>query len=114
MGLNTYCLQYTVITNIGSLISDLFSGNLNLKLTKQETDLHVAISDNGIGRKKSAELKTNNQKKNRSTALRNIKERIQIVNELHDLKINVTIKDFHKDGTGTIVELVVPQNRFKK
>tara|TARA_B100000674_G_scaffold107486_1_gene78965 strand:- start:463 stop:2397 length:1935 start_codon:yes stop_codon:yes gene_type:complete len=90
------------------------SGNLNLKLTKQETDLHVAISDNGIGRKKSAELKTNNQKKNRSTALRNIKERIQIVNELHDLKINVTIKDFHKDGTGTIVELVVPQNRFKK
>ena len=90
------------------------SGNLSLKLTKRENDLHIAISDNGIGRKKSAELKTNNQKKNRSTALRNIKERIQIVNELHGLKINVSIKDFNKDGTGTIVELIVPQNRFKK
>ncbi len=90
------------------------SGNLSLKLTKQETNLHVAISDNGIGRKKSAELKTNNQKKNRSTALRNIKERIQIVNELHGLKINVSITDFNKDGTGTLVELIVPQNRFKK
>lgn len=90
------------------------SGNLNLKLTKKETDLHVAISDNGIGRKKSAELKTNNQKKNRSTALRNIKERIQIVNELHGLKIDVSIKDYNKDGTGTLVELLVPQNRFKK
>ena len=90
------------------------SGNLSLKLTKRETDLHIAISDNGIGRKKSAELKTNNQKKNRSTALRNIKERIQIVNELHGLKINVSIKDFNKDGTGTLVELIVPQNRFKK
>ena len=88
------------------------SGNLSLKITKRETDLHIAISDNGIGRKKSAELKTNNQKKNRSTALRNIKERIQIVNELHGLKINVSIKDFNKDGTGTIVELIVPQNRF--
>ncbi len=90
------------------------SGNLSLKLTKRENDLNIAISDNGIGRKKSAELKTNNQKKNRSTALRNIKERIQIVNELHGLKINVSIKDFNKDGTGTIVELIVPQNRFKK
>ena len=90
------------------------SGNLNLNLTKRENDLHIAISDNGIGRKKSAELKTNNQKKNRSTALRNIKERIQIVNELHGLKINVSIKDFNKDGTGTLVELIVPQNRFKK
>lgn len=88
------------------------SGNLSLKITKRETDLHIAISDNGIGRKKSAELKTNNQKKNRSTALRNIKERIQIVNELHGLKINVSIIDFNKDGTGTIVELIVPQNRF--
>ena len=90
------------------------SGNLSLKLTKRENDLNIAISDNGIGRKKSAELKTNNQKKNRSTALRNIKERIQIVNELHGLKIKVSIKDFNKDGTGTIVELIVPQNRFKK
>ena len=88
------------------------SGNLSLKITMRETDLHIAISDNGIGRKKSAELKTNNQKKNRSTALRNIKERIQIVNELHGLKINVSIKDFNKDGTGTVVELIVPQNRF--
>lgn len=90
------------------------SGNLTLQLTKKEKNLHVTISDNGIGRKKSAELKTSNQKKNRSTALRNIKERIYIVNELHGLKIDVSINDFNQDGTGTIVELLVPQNGFKK
>ena len=90
------------------------AGNLTLQFAKKETNLHVTISDNGIGRKKSAELKTSNQKKNRSTALRNIKERIQIVNELHGLKINVSINDFNQDGTGTIVELIVPQNAFKK
>ncbi len=90
------------------------SGNLTLQLTKKEKKLHVTISDNGIGRKKSAELKTSNQKKNRSTALRNIKERIHIVNELHGLKIDVSINDFNQDGTGTIVELLVPQNGFKK
>jgi len=90
------------------------TGNLTLQFVKKETNLHVTISDNGIGRKKSAELKTSNQKKNRSTALRNIKERMQIVNELHGLKINVSINDFNQDGTGTIVELIVPQNGFKK
>jgi hypothetical protein len=64
--------------------------------------------------KKSAELKTANQKKNRSTALRNIKERIYIVNELHGLNINVSVQDSNKDGTGTVVRLTVPQNGINK
>ncbi len=86
------------------------SGNLTLQLAKKEKNLHITITDNGIGRKKSAELKTSNQKRNRSTALRNIKERIHIINELHGLKIGVSINDFKQDGTGTIVELLVPKN----
>ncbi len=90
------------------------TGNLNLKLEKKEKNLLVTISDNGIGRRKSAELKTANQKKNRSTALRNIKERIHIVNELRGLNINVSIQDYNKDGTGTVVQITVPQNGIKK
>ncbi len=90
------------------------TGKLILKLEKKENNLLVTISDNGIGRKKSAELKTANQKKNRSTALRNIKERIYIVNELNNLTINVSIQDYNKDGTGTIVCLTVPQYGIKK
>ena len=90
------------------------TGVLSLKLEKKEKNLLVTISDNGIGRRKSAELKTTNQKKNRSTALRNIKERIYIVNELHGLNINVSVQDYNKDGTGTVVRLTVPQNGINK
>lgn len=87
------------------------SGLLNLQLSAKEDNLIVTISDNGIGRKKSAELKTDNQKKNKSTALKNIHQRIEIFNDLHQLKIEVIIKDLNADGTGTHVELTIPQMR---
>ena len=87
------------------------SGLLNLHLSAKEDNLIVTISDNGIGRKKSAELKTDNQKKNKSTALKNIHQRIAIFNDLHQLKIEVIINDLNADGTGTHVELTIPQMR---
>lgn len=87
------------------------SGLLNLRLSAKKNNLIVTISDNGIGRKKSAELKTDNQKKNKSTALKNIHQRIEIFNDLHQLKIEVIIKDLNEDGTGTYVELTIPQMR---
>ena len=87
------------------------SGLLNLRLSAKKDNLIVTISDNGIGRKKSAELKTDNQKKNKSTALKNIHQRIEIFNDLHQLKIEVIIKDLNEDETGTYVELTIPQMR---
>ena len=38
--------------------------------------IEIIISDNGIGRTKSEELKTTNQKKHRSSGLKNTEERI--------------------------------------
>ena len=87
------------------------SGKLLLELNQKNDNLLVTISDNGIGRKRSEELKTANQKKNKSTALRNIKERIKIVQELHGLAINVAVNDLNKDGSGTLVQLVIPQTK---
>lgn len=89
------------------------SGELKLNLTQINNNLHVTISDNGIGRTKSAALKTANQKKNKSTALRNIKERVRIFKELHGLVIDVEVKDLDQDGAGTVVKLVVPQTKTK-
>jgi sensor histidine kinase YesM len=89
------------------------SGILKLGITKENENLLVSISDNGIGRQKSAELKTANQKKNKSTALRNIKQRIEIVNELNNMNIHVSIRDLNEDGTGTVVQLIVPQQKLK-
>lgn len=65
--------------------------------------LEISISDDGIGRKKSAELKTQHQKKQRSKGMGNIRQRVAILNEMHKNKVAVDISDLNKDGSGTKV-----------
>lgn len=89
------------------------SGNLKLDLAKNDQNLIITIEDNGIGRKRSAELKTHNQKKNKSTALRNIKQRINIINDLNGIHVDVSTYDLNQDGTGTVVKLIIPQQKLK-
>ncbi|MDT0621039.1 tetratricopeptide repeat-containing sensor histidine kinase [Croceitalea vernalis] len=67
--------------------------------------LQIEIKDNGIGRKKSAELKTQNQKKQRSKGMGNIKKRIAILNDMYQNKVEVGISDLYEDKTGTKVVL---------
>lgn len=67
--------------------------------------LQIEILDNGIGRKKSAELKTQNQKKQRSKGMGNIKKRIAILNDMYENKVEVSISDLYNDKTGTKVLL---------
>jgi hypothetical protein len=85
-------------------------GNLSLSFKLNADKLIITLIDDGIGRTKSAEIKTSNQLKNKSTALKNINERITIFNELHHIKIEVSITDVEIDGSGTRVELSIPQN----
>ena len=73
-----------------------------------EGDFKVVISDNGIGRKASKALKTENQKKHNSKGLANIKKRIAILNKLYNYNISTTISDLNQDSSGTVVTL-----RFK-
>lgn len=70
-----------------------------------ENLLQIKILDNGIGRKKSAELKTRNQKKQRSKGMGNIKKRIAILNDMYQNKVEVSISDLYEDQTGTKVVL---------
>ncbi|MEM7484135.1 MAG: histidine kinase [Bacteroidota bacterium] len=67
--------------------------------------LEITITDNGIGRKKSAALKTSNQKKQKSKGMGNIKKRIQILNDMYKNKVDVSISDLLEDETGTKVSL---------
>ena len=67
--------------------------------------LEISIADNGIGRKKSAELKTQNQKKQKSKGMGNIKKRIQILNDMYKNKVDVSITNLNEDQTGTKVIL---------
>lgn len=70
---------------------------------KSKNEVEISISDDGIGRKKSASLKTQNQKTQKSKGMGNIKERVAILNDMYDDKVDVTISDLNNDGTGTKV-----------
>jgi sensor histidine kinase YesM len=69
--------------------------------------LIVTIIDNGIGRKKSAELKTENQRKHNSTGLKNIKERLGILNKVYKTRYDVVVND-GPGGEGTEVQIKLP------
>ncbi len=75
-----------------------------------EESVQITISDNGIGRKKSAELKTKNQKKQKSKGMGNIKKRIAILNEMYKNKVDVAINDLSEDKTGTKVVLLLKRD----
>ena len=75
---------------------------IELKQKDKET-LEITITDDGIGRKKSAALKTMNQKKQKSKGMGNIKKRVAILNDMYKDKIDVRISDLNVDGTGTKV-----------
>ncbi|MBN2746457.1 MAG: histidine kinase, partial [Bacteroidales bacterium] len=83
-------------------------GKLSVKMEKAEKSLRVIIEDNGIGRAKSASLKTKNQLEHKSKGLTNTSGRLKILSRLYGKEIHVEITDLHPDGTGTRVELVLP------
>ncbi len=79
-------------------------GSLNVNLEYLDTNsIRIIIEDDGIGRKKSAKLKTQNQKKQKSKAMGNIRKRIAILNDMYKDKVDVHISDLSDDGKGTRV-----------
>ena len=82
-------------------------GTLLLHISSENGFLVVEITDDGIGRKKSAELKTDNQRKHNSTGLKNIQERLQIINKVYKTNYRVTIDDLANER-GTRVRIYLP------
>lgn len=74
-------------------------GKLLLHFYRQNRHLVAEITDDGIGRQRSAELKTENQKKHNSTGLKNIEERLAIINKVYQLDYRVHIEDRKNNGT---------------
>lgn len=85
-------------------------GILNVRIFTENNLLYCTVKDNGIGRKKSAELKTNHQKTYQSTGIKNTKERIDLLNKMHGTRLSVSILDLEENGNaaGTLVKISVP------
>jgi len=86
-------------------------GKLEIHIRQKDYEtVEISISDDGIGRKKSKELKTDNQIKQKSKGMNNIKKRIAILNEMYTDKVDVFIDDLHSDTSGTKVVLTLKKD----
>ncbi len=87
-------------------------GVLSIRFQKVTSDsIEITILDNGIGRKKSKELKTQNQKLQKSRGMGNIKKRIAILNKMYKDKVDVFISDLENDEEGTQVKLMLKKDK---
>ena len=87
-------------------------GTLDISITKKSQDeIVITIADNGIGREKSKALKTENQLKQNSKGMGNIKKRVAILNEMYKDKVDVFIGDYQQEGdTGTKVVVTLKRD----
>jgi ligand-binding sensor domain-containing protein len=87
-------------------------GTLSIDLEMQDEVLKCTIMDNGIGRKKSQEMKLKNGSTlHKSVGMSNIRERLDIINRVNNINMDVKILDLTDDKgepAGTCVELTIP------
>jgi sensor histidine kinase YesM len=87
-------------------------GKLTISLNSKNNFLICTITDNGIGREKSSEIKrTMPVSKHKSLGMKITEDRLRILNEVNNsqLSVNITdLKDEKGNALGTKVELFVP------
>ncbi len=84
-------------------------GHLTVDVKQTNEMLTWTITDNGIGRKASAEMKTKNQKLGTSTGMKNIEQRLDILNKMHATKMKTSITDLPEGGTRVVLEIPIKQ-----
>jgi tetratricopeptide (TPR) repeat protein len=72
--------------------------------------VRITIEDNGIGRNRSKSLKTENQKKQQSKGMGNIRKRINILNEMYRDKVDVSVENLFENAEGTRVLLILKKD----
>ncbi len=82
-------------------------GMLKVSYQQKASELQITIEDNGIGRERSQQLKTENQRKNTSTGMHNIEDRVRIINNMYCTNITVKVEDIKEDG-GTKISICLP------
>ena len=84
-------------------------GLLSVNISLKHEMLAITVQDNGIGRKKSMELKSENQKKMKSRGIKNTQKRLEILGKIYKKEIELKIGDVEQNGEGTRVEILIPK-----
>lgn len=97
------------------IIPKIGKGNIEISFNIDKDMLICSIKDNGIGRKKSQEIKSGH--KHKSFGMDITKQRINLLSKIFfDERYNVLIHDLfseQKIETGTLVEIFIPLTNFK-
>lgn len=82
-------------------------GQLTVAVEQTKGKVMVSITDNGIGRTRSADLKTKNQLNHKSTGLETTLQRLELINAHYDEGFSVQISDAFPEAehVGTRVEI---------
>lgn len=83
--------------------------NIDFEYVSDEI-VKIIIEDNGIGRIRSKAIKTDNQKKQQSKGMGNIRKRITILNEMYRDKVDVTVENVFENTEGTRVLLILKKD----
>ena len=86
-------------------------GKLTIHLSSKNNFLICTITDDGIGRKKAAEIKhTMPVSKHKSLGMKITEDRLKILNEINNSQLSVTITDLKSgiEEQGTQVQLFIP------
>ncbi|HYG52626.1 MAG TPA: tetratricopeptide repeat protein, partial [Flavobacteriales bacterium] len=87
------------------------NGKLVVQLHAQNDDLTLTISDNGIGRQKSAMLRKNTPGKKQSMGMNLVRQRLDLLNSKRKTAIHWTIEDLcdtKNQPAGTRVNILIP------
>ncbi|MCB0430349.1 MAG: histidine kinase [Flavobacteriales bacterium] len=86
-------------------------GKLEVALSKQGVDLHITITDNGVGRQRARELKSaSSRKEHKSMGMSLSHDRVDVFNRVLNTTIRVEVRDLETDGkpSGTQVVIIIP------
>ncbi len=86
-------------------------GHLQINFFIKNNFLHVTIQDNGIGRKKSAEVKSKSTKSHASMGMKITNDRLKLLSNIEQISYTVSFTDLadaHGNPTGTRVEITWP------
>ncbi len=85
-------------------------GHLRVAFRQEGGKLIGIVEDDGIGRARSQELKTKNQRTHTSTGLKNTAQRVELINSLYGKRVSVSMAnlDDGQEDCGTRVEIVIP------
>lgn len=76
-------------------------------LEKKETILLCIIKDNGIGRKRSAEIKQRQQENHQSFSTEATQKRLELLNRTNNQKIELTINDLYENNLPSGTEVIL-------